>query len=157
MRRTFIPSIASVESFTTPSGDRVHTEYAPVFNGSKTVLEVVGKTDIQSYIESFSQYTDLNYMLSRLKVGDSSVLSSRAGMYGDFSDLPQNPVEVFNFVHNAQSAFVSLSPEDRSKYNNDYRRWFADILASQKNTFNPGSGSVLKRDDAPSLDVNVKE
>lgn len=156
MRRTFIPFITSVDSFVSPSGDRVHIEYAPVFNGSRTVLEVVGKSDIQSHIESFAQYTDLNYMLSRLKVGDSSVLSSRAGMYGDFSGLPQNPVEVFNFVNNAQSAFVALSPEDRSKYNNDYRRWFADILASQKNTSHPGSDPVTKRDDL-SLDVNVKE
>ena len=35
-------------------------------------------------IDSFAPYTDLNYMLHRLSVGDTSVLSGRQAIYGDF-------------------------------------------------------------------------
>lgn len=113
-------------------GSRVHQHYTPQFDGSHLVLVESGVSDIQDSIESFARYTDLHYMLHRLSVGDTSVLSSRTPMYGDFSGLPSNPLDAINIVQSAESAFLQLPMEERSSYNNDYRAWLSAVLSGAK-------------------------
>lgn len=118
--------------FTTCPGSRVHLHYTPQFDGSRVVLIESGSSDIQDSIESYARYTDLHYMLHRLSVGDTSVLSSRPAMYGDFSGLPSNPLDAINVVHSAESVFLQLPMEERSAFNNDYRAWLASVLSGAK-------------------------
>ena len=130
--------------FITSSGERQHVRYEPRFNGSSVVLREVGREDIQQSIEAFAPYTDLNYMLSRLKVGDSSVLNTRQAMYGDFTGLPTNGIDAVNLVQTAESRFLELSAEDRQKFNNDFRVWLASMLhptgpVPNSDTDNPSS------------------
>lgn len=115
--------------FTTCPGSRLHTHYNSRFDGRRVVLDESGVSDIQTAIESHGRYTDLHYMLHRLSVGDSSIVSVRPPIYGDFSGLPTNPVDAINVVHSAESAFNALSLEDRAKYNNDFRAWLAAVLS----------------------------
>jgi hypothetical protein len=127
-------------------------KYEGRFNGRHGTLTAVGSIDTQEIIEAFGPLTDINFMLHRLSMGDSSVLSSRSPMYGDFSGLPSNPIDAINLVENARSSFLSLSVEDRQKYNNDYRVWLSCIL----------SGSPMQQhdnDSAPAGDPvsTVKE
>lgn len=136
--------------FITSSGDRQHVRYEPRFNGSSVVLREVGREDIQERIEAFAPYTDLNYMLSRLKVGDSSVLNTRQAMYGDFTGLPTNGIDAVNLVQTAESRFLELSAEDRQKFNNDFRVWLASML----HPTSPVSNS--ETDNPPSSDSDVQ-
>lgn len=137
--------------FITSSGDRQHIRYEPRFNGSSVVLCEVGREDIQERIEAFAPYTDLNYMLSRLKVGDSSVLNTRQAMYGDFTGLPTNGIDAVNLVQTAESRFLELSAEDRQKFNNDFRVWLASMLHPTSPVRNPGA------DNRPSPGSDVRE
>lgn len=123
--------------FTTLSGDREHVRYEPRFNGSSVVLREVGREDIQERIEAFGPYTDLNYMLSRLKVGDSSVLNTRQAMYGDFTGLPTNGIDAVNLVQTAESRFLEMSAQDRQAFNNDFRVWLASLLHPTSSVPNP--------------------
>ena len=118
--------------FISVSGDKQHVRFEPRFNGSSVVLREVGREDIQDRINAFAPYTDLNYMLSRLKVGDSSVLNIRKPMYGDFTGLPTNGIDAVNLVQNAESRFLELSAEDRQKFNNDFRVWLASMLSPSR-------------------------
>lgn len=120
-------SIVYCSIFTDP-GSPFHDLFEPRFNGSHVVLKKTGRENIQERIEAFGPYTDLNYMLSRLKAGDPSVLSTRAAMYGDFSSMPSNPIDAINLIHNAEASFSQLPEEERSKHNNDYRRWLAALM-----------------------------
>lgn len=137
--------------FYTPSGDREHIRYEPRFNGSSVVLSEVGREDIQERIEAFAPYTDLNYMLSRLKVGDSSVLNTRQAMYGDFTGLPTNGIDAVNLMQTAESRFLEMSAEDRQKFNNDFRVWLASLLHPTSPVCN------AKTDNPPSPDSDVQE
>lgn len=137
--------------FITSSGDRQHIRYEPRFNGSSVVLREVGREDIQERIEAFAPYTDLNYMLSRLKVGDSSVLNTRQAMYGDFTGLPTNGIDAVNLVQTAESRFLELSAEDRQKFNNDFRVWLASMLHPTSPVRNP------EPDNTPSPGSDVEE
>lgn len=135
--------------FITSSGNREHIRYEPRFNGSTVVLREVGREDIQQRINAFAPYTDLNYMLSRLKVGDSSVLNSRQPMYGDFTGLPTNGIDAVNLVQTAESRFLELSAEDRQKFNNDFRVWLASML----HPTGPVSNSKTDNPLSPGTDV----
>ena len=144
-----IPDFASIA---TPGGSRLKNVYHSVFDGKKIVLECSGVMDIQEQIESFAPFTDLNYMLHRLSVGDTSVLAKRTPMYGDFSRLPDNPVDAINLVHSAERKFIALPVDEKEKYNNDYRVWLSAIFDSSNN-----NGSAVRSVADPAGDPDVKE
>ena len=123
-----IPNIASIHTY---SGSPVHKILEPRFDGTVTRLVVTGEENIQDRMEAEAPLTDINYMLHRLSLGDQSVLSSRRPMYGDFTGLPSDPIEALNLVHQSEYAFSLLSAEDKRKYNNDWKQWFADLLSGR--------------------------
>lgn len=134
-----IPNISSIH---TSSGSPIHKILEPRFDGVNTCLVVTGEENIQDRMEAEAPSTDINYMLHRLSLGDTSVLSSKRPMYGDFTGLPSDPIEALNLVHQSEYAFAQLSVDDKAKYNNDWRRWFADLL----------SGRDVSRETLPSVE-----
>ena len=120
-----IPDLDSIHSC---PGSKFHVLYESRFNGRTLSLVEVGREEIQPKIDAYAPYTDLVYMLSRLKVNDFSVLNQRRAMYGDFSELPTNPVDAINLVHGAESAFGRLPADEKQRYNNDYRVWLAQLF-----------------------------
>lgn len=129
-----IPNISSIH---THSGSPVHKILEPRFDGTITKLVVTGEENIQARMEAEAPSTDINYMLHRLSLGDQSVLSTRRPMYGDFTGLPSDPIEALNLVHESEYAFGQLSVEDKAKYNNDWRRWFAELLSGRNVSLEP--------------------
>lgn len=121
-------AVRRIEDFVTSPGSRERIRYESRFDGKSLKLVEVGREDIQEQIESYAPYCDINFMLSRLKVGDNSVLSQRRALYGDFSRMPDNPIDAINVVHSAENAFGQLEAEERRLYNNDYRVWLAHVL-----------------------------
>lgn len=131
MVRNSASSVRPVSDFVTSPGSRTHVIYEPRFDGRQLTVNAVGSEDIQERIESYAPYTDLNYMLQRLSVGDTSVCAKSSPMYGDFSGLPDNPVDAINLIHNAETNFSLLPADEKALYNNDFRRWLADrVLVS---------------------------
>lgn len=110
-------------------GSEYHILYEPRFDGTKLSLVEVGREEIQPKIEAYAPYTDLVYMLSRLKVNDFSVINPARPLYGDFSGMPDNPVDAINLIHGAERAFGELSAEEKQTYNNDYRVWLSQLFA----------------------------
>lgn len=134
--------IPNINSIHTHSGSPVRKILEPRFDGINTKLVVTGEENIQARMEAEAPSTDINYMLHRLSLGDQTVLSSKRPMYGDFTGLPSDPIEALNLVHESEYAFAQLSAEDKAKYNNDWRRWFADLL----------SGRNISRETLPSVE-----
>lgn len=134
-----IPNVSSIH---TASGSPIHKILEPRFDGVNTCLVVTGEENIQDRMEAEAPSTDINYMLHRLSLGDTSVLTSKRPMYGDFTGLPSDPIEALNLVHQSEYAFAQLSVDDKAKYNNDWRRWFADLL----------SGRDVSRETLPSVE-----
>lgn len=128
MRNKFA-GVSDPHSFESCAGSRIHTLYSSKFDGSSVVLEETGCFDLQEKINSFAPYTDIAYMLNRLKVGDSSVLTSRNPLYGDFTGFPDNPTDAINLYHGAEEAFAQLPPEEKLSYNNDFRVWLSSLMA----------------------------
>lgn len=142
--------IDSVTSYVTPHGSRIHQHYEPRFDGERTILVVSGTSDIQDAINSFAPFCDMEYMLSRLKLGDISVLNHRQPLFGDFSDLPSNPADVLNIVHSAEGQFARLSSEEKQNYNNDFRVWLSRMLSDD---LRPSDSSSSVSGDPKNNDV----
>lgn len=135
----------------TPSGSRLKPVFESRFNGKKVVLEQVGTLDIQEKIESFAPFTDINYMLHRLKVGDYSVIRDRQPLYGDFASMPTNPIDAINLVHSAEANFNELDLDEKKRFNNDWRVWLASLFAvrgaDEHSKDGTGSGNVTPDPD----------
>lgn len=127
-----IPNIGSIHTY---AGSPLHEILEPRFDGNVTRLIVTGEENIQERMEAEAPMTDINYMLHRLSLGDQSVLSSRRPMYGDFTGLPSDPIEALNLVHQSEYAFSLLSTQEKRKYNNDWKQWFADLLSNKPVSF----------------------
>lgn len=138
MRNPF-SKVADPGEFSTPSGDPIHHICTGRFDGHTLKVVETGTEDIQQSIQAHAPFTDLRYMLSRLSVGDQSVLSTHEPMYGDFSGLFDNPVDAINAVNDARSRFDMLSAEEKKACNNDWRVWFASLLNQSPSVDNPAS------------------
>lgn len=126
--------------FFASSGSRTKKLYESHFNGSHLTLQPKGEMDTQQLIEAQAPYCDLNYMLHRLSIGDTSVLSRKAPLIGSFAGLPDNPIDYFNVLHNAEHSFLQLSDEEKQKYNNDYRVWVTSLFSDVPNPDAASSG-----------------
>lgn len=156
MRNRFA-GVSDPDSFVSCSGNRIHTLYNSRFDGSCVILEESGSFDLQDRINSYAPYTDIAYMLNRLKVGDNSVLSSRIPLYGDFSGMPDNPADAINLYHSAEAAFGQLSPEEKLNYNNDFRVWLASIMAGPSPSLSDVVSSDVVVESNEKVEVNVNE
>lgn len=114
----------------TNPGEPLARIFEPFFDGQTTVLKEVGKRNIQEFMDAQAPQCDIAYMLTRLKAGDTSVLSDSPPLFGDFSELSYNPADVLNLTRSAELSFGSLSKEERAKYNNDWRVYFSSLLSS---------------------------
>ena len=112
MRNPF-SKVSDPGEFVTPPGDPIHHICTGRFDGRTLKVVETGTEDIQQSIQAHAPFTDLRYMLSRLSVGDESVLSIRQPMYGDFSGLFDNPIDAINAVNDARSRFDLLTAEEK--------------------------------------------
>lgn len=126
--RFYPVKVQAVTSFVTPHGSSIYIHREPRFDGERTILVETGTSNIQDSINSFAPYCDMEYMLSRLRLGDTSVLVQKSPLYGNFANLPSNPADVLNIVHSAEGQFARLDIEEKQKYNNDFRVWLANML-----------------------------
>lgn len=146
MRNPYWNGVYSLTDKATCPGQRLARIFEPYFDGSTTQLRQVGTRDIQQEMDALAPYCDINYMLSQLKRGDTSVLASKQAFYGDFTGLSSNPADVINIVSSASDAFGQLSVEERARYNNDWRAWLTAQLSFRPVSGSPADASAVVAD-----------
>lgn len=118
--------VPDVNSFHTDPGDCYHTLFSPSVDPDGSIqLIPSGKVDIQEQIDSFRDQTDMSFIIKRLQMGDTSVLSDKEAMYGDFTNMPKTYAEFLQKQIDAQNAFMQLPLDIRNKFDNDFMKWFA--------------------------------
>lgn len=113
--------------FVTSSGNKYHIKYTPKLMNDGTIkLIESGKDDIKASINSFHDVTDMAYVLRQLQLGDTSVLTSKMPMYGDFTKMPNNMHEAMQLMIDGERKFYELPLEVRQKFDNNFRKWMID-------------------------------
>lgn len=93
----------------------------------KEVLVPVGEHDIYPEIQSHAKSVDINEIILRYQRGDIDVLAQRAGVYGDFTNMPTSYAELYQSVLDAQAYFDSLPLEVRQKFDHSFSKFFTSI------------------------------
>ena len=114
------------EFFTCP-GEKMHTIYsAKLMEDGTILLKKTDEEDIQAKIDSYRDQTDMAYVLRQLMLGDTSVLTQKEPMYGDFTQMPKNMLEAMQLMIDGEKAFYELDLETRQKFDNNFRQWMID-------------------------------
>lgn len=116
----------------------------------KETLIAVGEHDIYPEIQSHAKSVDINEIVLRHQRGDIDVLAQRAGMYGDFTNLPTSYAELYQNVLDAQAYFDSLPLEVRQKFDHSFSKFFTSIGTSEFE-------AAFSHPKVDSIDVNVNE
>lgn len=118
--------VSDPNSFVTCPGSPIHTIYsAKVREDGKIILKESGKENIQQSIDSFRESTDMQYIIHRLALGDTSVLNQNTPHFGDFTQMPKTYAESLQLVIDSKKKFYELPVDVRAKFDNDFNQWFA--------------------------------
>lgn len=116
----------------------------------KEVLVAVGEHDIYPEIQSHAKSVDINEIVLRYQRGDIDVLAQRAGMYGDFTNMPTSYAELYQNVLDAQAYFDSLPLEVRQKFDHSFSKFFTSIGT-------PGFNAAFSQPDVDDVNSIIDE
>lgn len=116
---------ANVDYYTNP-GSPYRTVYAPKVepNGSMKLIKA-GVENVQDYINSFKESTDINVVIKRITAGEIDLLRQRTGSYGDFTKMPQTFAEALQLQIDSNRLFESLPAAVKKEFDGDPNQFFA--------------------------------
>lgn len=119
--------IPEFNKFVTNPGDTEQIQYASKVLPDGTVdLVESGRIDINAMINAQRDSTDIAYILQKMKeTGDISALAKVEGVYGDFTEFPKTYAEILQLRIDSENSFYALDPDVRSKFDNDFNKYFA--------------------------------
>lgn len=134
-------------SYVTSPGDEYHILYTSVLLDDGTIdLEPMSREPIQDRINSFAAVTDMSYILTQLRNGNTSVLNRGKPIFGDFTETPKTYAQALQLVIDGRAQFDALPLDVRSKFDNSFEKWFATAGSAEwlsaMSLDSSGSGSV---------------
>lgn len=113
-------------SFVTCHGSDIHVLYdVKVMSNGELRLIPSGKESISEKINAQKQFTDMSFIISRLQMGDTSVLRDGA-LFGDFTRVPKSLADSLQIIIDGEKKFDRLPVEIKNKFNNSYYAWIMD-------------------------------
>lgn len=114
------------ERFYSNPGSPIHDIYGPVVGENGEVyLEKQGEENIQEFIDSFRDSTDIHVIVKRIQAGEEELLRKRPGSFGDFTQMPKTYAEALQLQIDAKNTFDGLSEDVKAKFNYDPNQFFA--------------------------------
>ena len=105
------------ERFFTPSGGKTTAEFAlELDQDGNEHLVICGERPIYDIIQASAEGASISHIITRWRAGDESVLNKSFGIYGDFTNIPDNLAASQQAIINAQNIFNSLPLSEREKY-----------------------------------------
>lgn len=87
-----------------------------------------GKTEnVQARIDADYDSSDINKLMLRFSLGDTSAIDVRQGMYIDATDMPSTYAELFDRVEQAKEYFFSLPTDLKEMFNNSVEQFFSEM------------------------------
>lgn len=115
-----------MSKFKSCAGSKFKTLFSPVVGKDGTIdLVESGKINIAEQINSYRDQTDISVILARVNAGDTSVLNQVQGVFGDFTSMPRTYAEFLQLQIDAHNMFDKLTPDERSRFGNDFNQFFA--------------------------------
>lgn len=116
-----------------PIGSRIHVTYIGKLDKNGVVqLVESGKTDVYAAIQSHKDSCDINLIVKRYAMGDTSALMRGNPQYGDFTEMPRTLAEALNAVNAAQAFFEGLDVEQRKQYDFNFEKFISSLTFGEE-------------------------
>lgn len=101
-------------------------------------LVVTGEFDFQDMIQASAESCDVENIINKYRLtGDAAILNRGNAIYGDFTDLPKNLMEMYSMVDSARAEFEKLPVEIKEQFNFNAGEFFASVGTDKfNNLFN---------------------
>lgn len=95
----------------------------------KRYLKKTGQKNVYEAIQENAKGCDIYDIIDKyLETGDETLLNKRKGVFGNFVNIPKNPMEVHNMIIEAESQFEQLDKNIRNEFENDVNVFKQSIL-----------------------------
>lgn len=103
-----------------PGDDFLPQFIETIDKNGKTILKKTGDRNIKEEIQEAAKGTDIYAIIDKyLATGDETLLNMRKGFFGDFTKIPNNPVDIHNMIVQAENVFNQLDKDIRAEFEND--------------------------------------
>lgn len=110
------------------SGSGFDDEYSAYYDGDGVLqLEVIGKKDVYSEIQSYKDSCDINLLMLRYARGETDVFAKVQGFYNDVTGMPKNYRDCLNHVLKTEQFFNALPVEEKQIFNNDFAQFLVAL------------------------------
>lgn len=107
-------------------GSPIHQLYAPkVAKNGRIELVKSGTENIQDFINSFRESTDIHQIMNRVMNGQIELLNKRPGSYGDFTQMPKTFAEALQLQIDSRRLFDNLPDDVKAKFHGDANMFLA--------------------------------
>ena len=116
-------------AFYSPTGNGTIEEYQLKYDKDTgtEVLVKIGIRNTQEEIQSFAESANITNIIQRFVNGETDLLHSVDGTYGDFRDAPKSYAEYFQRVREAKKIFEQLPQDIRNKFDDDPEKFFLEF------------------------------
>lgn len=100
-------------------------EYRVDKEGVKKLVKTDKKTNVYERIQADYDSTDINKLMLRFSLGDTSAINVREGKYIDVTEMPTTLAELFDKAVQAEQLFTELPVDLKEMFNNSPSEFFA--------------------------------
>lgn len=108
-------------------------EYRVDKEGVKKLVKTDKKTDVHARIQADYDSTDINKLMLRFSLGDTSAINVREGQFLDVTSMPTTLAEVFDKAIQAEQLFNELPTDLKEMFNNSPSEFFAKFDSKEFN------------------------
>ena len=129
-KANFRTVMSDTKDFISESGSPYLDQYEFDFDDVKGEVKrsTLHKTDnpinVYERIQADYESCDINAIMRRFALGDSSALDVKQGIYADVTHMPKTFAELFDRINDCQRLFDELDPEVKQLFNNSYEEFW---------------------------------
>jgi hypothetical protein len=140
-------------------GSKLLPKYAMRID-EKTGYEYLAPTgeyeNVYDHIQADYPSTDINILMQRFALGDTSALDVKPGFFADVTKMPSSYAEMFEMYQDCHRYFDELPTDLKEMFNNSFTEFFAEMDSDSK-SFNKKIDEYNSRFElSPEYDVPEK-
>ena len=128
-KSTYRTIMSETKEFISESGSPYLDQYEFDFDENGEVKRSsLHKTDkpinVYDKIQADYESCDINAIMRRFALGDTSALDVKQGVYVDVTKMPKTFAELFDRINDCQKLFDELDPDVKQLFNNSYEEFW---------------------------------
>lgn len=107
-------------------------EYKVDKSGIRELVKTDRKENVYDRIQADYDSTDINKLMLKFALGDTSAINQKDVFYGDVTEMPKTYAELFDRVEECKRVFDTLPADLKAMFNNSYEVFFSELNNDSK-------------------------